>query len=151
MFRIRDFGLHVAMVVAAMMTVQTGAFAAASDPVEATNPSPGFDALAPAAADFTLGKELVVHDWVLCVSASTAEQIAKARGEGVAAARTAYADLKAAKSCGQFPELHVILHEPVYQSDAKVDYDARIFAASVNIGGGWPDGFVVYGALPGNR
>jgi hypothetical protein len=146
MIGIRVLGLW-AVLLAATIAVPAGAIAATSDRVEATGVPPAFDTLPAASADFQLGTELVVHDWVLCVSQSSAEQIAKARDEGVAAARAAYADLKAAKSCGQFRELHVILHQPVYESDR----DARAFAASVNIGGGWPDGFVVYGALPDNQ
>ncbi len=136
------------MMVAALAT-PTGAFAAASDVIDEPTPSPAF--AAPVTVnDFQLDTEMVVHGWVLCISENSAEKIVKARDGGIDEAIAAYADLKALKSCGQFPELHVILHEPVYQSDPNVDVDARVFAASVNIGGGWPNGFVVYGALPDN-
>jgi hypothetical protein len=142
---IRIFGLGAAVLTAAILT-QAAAIAATSDPIEMpTKPAPALDA-APA-ADFQLGTELTVHDWVLCVSESTAEQIAKARDESIDAALATYANLQAAKSCGRFPELHVILKQAVYESDR----DARAFAASVNIGGGWPDAFVVYGALPAKQ
>jgi len=135
---------------AVALTTATSAFAAASDAIEATPPSPAFTAPV-TVNDFQLDTKMVVHGWVLCVSEATAETIVKARDRGIDEVLAAYADLRAAKSCGQFPELQVILHEPVYQSGAKVDFDARVYAASVNIGGGWPDGFVIYGALPDTR
>jgi hypothetical protein len=105
---------------------------------------------APAAvpADFDLDTEIVVHDWVLCVSRDSATAIGQARAESVAAALAAYADLKAAKTCGQFDELRVILREPLYESGPQADRDIRVYSASVHIGDGWPNAFVVYGGLP---
>jgi len=124
------------------------AAAATSNMHDQGNPPSAISMPAAVPADFRLGTEMVVHDWVLCVSASSAEAIAKARAEGVDQAVAVYDGLKAAKSCGQFPELHVILRKPVYRSDPSLNTDARVFAASVNIGGSWPSGFVVFGGLP---
>ena len=124
-----------------------GSFAAA--PV-ALDPAPA--AKAPAKTivplEYVFGKEAVVRNWVLCISQPFAESIVKAWSGGVDEAEKVYADLKAAKSCGQFPELRVILHESVYESGPEIDHVARVFAAQVNLGGGWPKGFVVFGGLP---
>jgi hypothetical protein len=132
---------------AALTFVAGGAWAAAPDTLDQQTETHAIGIPVPVTADFRLGTEMVVHDWVLCVSQDSAESIAKARSKGMAEALAAYADLKAAKTCGQFPELHVILRQAVYQSDPQIDHMAGVFAASVNIGGGWPDGFVVYGGL----
>ena len=64
-----------------------------------------------AAIDYSLETEMVVHDWVLCVSQPLAEQLARAREAGAESARSAYADLAGARSCGKFPELRVILQQ----------------------------------------
>ncbi len=66
---------------------------------------------------------MVVHNWVLCVSQPLAEQLVRAREAGVEPARLAYAGLASARSCGQFPELRVILRERVYVSAAELGYD----------------------------
>ena len=66
--------------------------------------------------DYSLETEMVVHNWVLCVSQPLAEQLAKAREAGPESARSAYADLAGARSCGKFPELRVILQQSLYQS-----------------------------------
>ena len=127
-----------------------GAMAAAieaNDPKEPGGSSP--EVVVP--TDFELDTELVVHDWVLCVSAASAEAIGRARARGVEEALATYADLKAQKSCGQFPELRVILREAIYRSGPDADRDIRVFGASVNIGSSWPSAFVVYGGLPDQR
>ena len=103
------------------------------------------------AFDYQLDKELVVHDWVLCVSEPFAESIAKARTGSLEEALAAYANLAASKSCGRFSELRVILHRAVYQSASDVGYDARVFSAAVNISGVWADAFLVYGGLADNQ
>jgi hypothetical protein len=87
----------------------------------------------------------VVKDWVLCVSQSLAESLVKAREQGVAEAEKAYDQLKAAKSCGQFAEMRVILQKPLYVSTE--GDDARVFGALVNIAGGWANAYVVCGAI----
>ena len=97
---------------------------------------------------YELGTEVVVHDWVLCVSQAYAETIARARARGADQARTVYSDLAAAKSCGQFPEMHVILHEPVYPDANGVGGGAQVFSAAVSLAGRWANAFVVEGGLP---
>ena len=77
-----------------------------------------------------------------------AEQLVHAREEGVDRARSTYAELNAAKSCGQFPELRVILQERLYFSSADSGHDARVFGALVDFSGNWASAFVVYGGLP---
>ncbi len=93
-----------------------------------------------------MGTEMVVRDWVLCVSQAFAELLAKARAAGVEAALVAYDDLKTAKSCGQFSQLTVVLHESLYASTA--DDNAQVFSAAVNIAGHWANAFLVEGGLP---
>ena len=56
-----------------------------------------------------LDTEMVVRNWVLCVSQTVAEQLVRVREQGTGAAQSAYAELREARSCGQFPEMHVIL------------------------------------------
>ena len=121
------------------------AYAAAEDPGLAPDPH-SKRVVVP--LEYAFGKEMVVRNWVLCVSQPVAESIVKAWSGGVERAEAVYADLKAQKSCGQFPELHVILHESVYQSGPEVDHAAGVFAAQINLNGAWPNGFVVYGGLP---
>lgn len=99
-----------------------------------------------APVDVRLGTPLVVRNWVLCVSEDVAETLAKARGAGVAQALAAYSDLKAAKSCGQFARLTVVLTKALYASTAADD--AQVFSASVNLSGHWASAFVVKGGLP---
>ncbi|CAN5242576.1 hypothetical protein BH10PSE9_BH10PSE9_13110 [soil metagenome] len=136
-----------AAVLALALAFPAGSFAAAPDKLD---PAPA--AKAPAKTivplEYVFGKEVVVRNWVLCISQPFAESIVNAWSGGVSQAEKVYADLKAAKSCGQFPELRVILHESVYESGPGVDHVARVFAAQVNLGGGWPTGFVVFGGLP---
>jgi hypothetical protein len=139
---------RVGVGVLAVVALCTATAMAAPEALAPAAPAPGL-VVSPAvgSADFNFGTEMVVHDWVLCVSQASAESIARARGEGMAEALAAYAGLKAAKTCGQFQELHVILRESLYPVDPVLADDARVFAASVNIGGGWPSGFLVYGGL----
>jgi hypothetical protein len=136
-----------ALVLGLALALPGASFAAAPDVLD---PVPA--AKAPARTivplEYVFGKEVVVRDWFLCISQPFAESIVKAWSGGVGQAEKVYADLKATKSCGQFPELRVILHESVYESGPEVDHVARVFAAQVNLGGGWPTGFVVFGGLP---
>jgi hypothetical protein len=99
---------------------------------------------------FDLETEMVVHDWVLCTSQAMAEQLVRAREESVEEARSAYENLKSARSCGQFSELRVILRERLYSTASGSDYDARAFGALVKFSDEWASAFVVYGSLPDN-
>jgi hypothetical protein len=103
---------------------------------------------APIASLFELETEMVVHNWVLCTSQDRAEQLVRAREESLERAQSAYADLKQSRSCGQFPELRVILRERLYVTTADSGHDARIFGALVNFADAWASAFVVYGSLP---
>jgi hypothetical protein len=138
--------LGAAAVVASAAVLPVAAFAAAPDNLDDAAPiakaSPGL--IAP--LDYQLGTEMVVRDWVLCVSQSFAETLAKARASGVEAALATYSDLKASKSCGQFPQLSVVLHQSLY---APINQDnAQVFSAAVNISGHWANAFLVEGGLP---
>ena len=109
--------------------------------------------MAPAASgsgsliDYSLDTEMVVHNWVLCISQPFAEQLARAREAGEESARTAYADLAGARSCGQYPELRLILQERLYAPAAGSLADARVFGALVNLSGDWASAFVVSDVL----
>jgi hypothetical protein len=107
---------------------------------------PGIDLSAPG-ADYQLDVEMIVRGWVLCASATSAEKIVSARQRGAAAARQAYAALAAAKSCGSFAQLKVILQKPVYASATDAGYDARIFGGLVDFSGSWAAGYLVSGGL----
>jgi hypothetical protein len=85
----------------------------------------------------------------LCISQTVAESLARARADGVEAALAAYDDLKAAKSCGRFSELRVVLHKSLYASVA--DDNAQVFSAAVNISGRWANAFLVEGGLPADH
>ena len=93
------------------------AFAAAPGDLDSEPATPQVEP-APPIVDYNLDTEMVVQNWVLCVSRTVAEQLVQAREEGVDRARSAYAELNAAKSCGQFAELRVILRERLYVSSA---------------------------------
>jgi hypothetical protein len=98
--------------------------------------------------DYTLDSEMVVRNWVLCVSQSVAEELVHARETSVAAALKAYDDLRNAKSCGQFAELRVILQTPLYGAPVAPGRDAQAFEALVNLTGSWASAYVVSGSLP---
>jgi hypothetical protein len=104
------------------------------------------EATAPVTApirEYDLDTEMVVRDWVLCVSEAVAEKLVHARETGLDAARSTYAELNAAKSCGRFSELRVILRERLYASRSGAD--ARAFGALVDFAGEWASAYVVYG------
>jgi hypothetical protein len=127
---------------AAILALGSVAFAAAPGDIDIDADIPSQTAL-----DYALETEMVVHDWVLCVSQPLAEQLARARAVSLADARSAYAELANARSCGQFPELRVILRERVYASAPDSGHDARVFGALVNLSGDWASAFVVFGGL----
>ena len=99
-------------------------------------------------ADYALDTEMVVRNWVLCISQPVAERLVQAREASVETARSIYAELNAAKSCGRFGELRVILRERLYVSAATSGHDARVFGALVDFAGEWASAYVVYGGLP---
>ena len=133
---------------AALSLSAPSAWSAAPDTLEPDATLPESSGIAPA-IHYTLETEMVVHNWVLCVSQPLAEQLVHAREAGVENALHAYAGLASSRSCGQFPELRVILRDPLYASAADAGYDARIFAALVNLSGDWASAYVVSGGLPG--
>jgi hypothetical protein len=98
--------------------------------------------------EYQLDTEMVVDNWVLCVSEQLAESIARAREDSVAAARKIYSDLASAKSCGRFAKLAVKLRQPLFRSAPGLDHDSRVFSALVNIGGAWQTAFVVKDDMP---
>ena len=113
-------------------------FAAAPDLLDPEPP-------AARATDYAMDTVLVVHNWILCVSETSAESLVKARESGAETAAQVYADLAAAKTCGRFAKLGVMLKQSLYRSGPGKDYEARVFGALVNIGVGWQSGFVVVG------
>ena len=116
----------------------------------------GTDAMPPAAAPAAarpllihqLDTEMVVHDWVLCISEDFAEQLARARAVSVERANAAYAGLRENRSCGQFAELLLILRKRLYSSPVESGHDARVFAAEIRLADDWASAYVVYGGLP---
>jgi hypothetical protein len=96
-------------------------------------------------AEYQFDTVLIVHNWVLCVTEASAERLARAHRDGAEFAAQAYADLAAAKTCGRFQKLGVMLKTPLYRSGPGSEHEARVFAALVNIGVGWQDAYVVAG------
>lgn len=133
--------------VLAFSAMASPAFAAAPDLLDAEPLAPAITAKSPI-ADYALDTEMVVRNWVLCVSAAVAEELVHARESGVERARSTYAELNAAKACGQFAELRVILRERLYVSSTGSGHDARVFGALVDFAGSWASAYVVYGGLP---
>ncbi len=138
----------LATLVASCIFASAG-WAAAPNDIPVTAPAPDVVS-APVALDYALETEMTVHNWVLCTSAPLAEQLARARTSGIEEARSAYANLAGARSCGQFPELHVILRERLYSAADNTGHDTRVFGALVNLSGDWASAFVVAGGLPEN-
>jgi hypothetical protein len=97
---------------------------------------------------YELETEMVVHNWVLCVSESGAQTLARAREESAENAWSAYENLKQERKCGRFAELRVILQKALYKSAAESGHDARVFGALVNLADNWASAFVVTGGLP---
>ncbi len=136
-----------AAVLTGLLLLPCAALAAAPENLDATTPAKVTPMLN-APLQYELGTEVVVHDWVLCVSQAYAETFARAWASGADQARAAYSDLAAAKSCGRFPEMHVILHEPVYPGANDAGDGAQVFSAAVSLAGRWANAFVVEGGLP---
>ena len=136
-----------AAAVVAACAVPALAFAAAPVGIEPELPAAEAAAAAPVVL-YELDTEMVVHDWVLCASQAFAEQLARAREESAEKAWAAYAELKDARSCGQFAELRVILQERLYASTAESGHGARVFAGLVSFSDSWASVYLVSGGLP---
>lgn len=142
----RLLSLCRAAAVAALCMSSPAVLAAAPDSLEPVEAAPAETSLG-APLDYTLDTEIVVRNWVLCISQPLAEELARAREAGPENAKVAYLGLANARSCGQFPELRVILRQRLYSSAADAGYDARVFGADVNLSGDWATAFVVSGSL----
>lgn len=135
---------YMALIVA-ISTASTPLWAAAPVGGEATGPG---DTSAPTPARlYELGTEMVVRNWVLCVSRNLAERLAHASEKGIEQAHLAYADLAGDRSCGRFERLLVILRERIYRSPIGTQADTRVYAAEVNLANSWASVFVVYDGL----
>jgi hypothetical protein len=129
---------------AALCLVAAPAFAAAPDALDAAPPAPKAGLATISGADpYRLDTEMTVHNWVLCISADRAERLVKARGESREKGIAVYGDLKSAKACGMFPEMRVILQQPVYEPAATSSDDGHVFDALVRVSGQWAKAFVV--------
>jgi hypothetical protein len=135
---IRQSALRVVAAAGIGAMLATAAPAAAPDNLDA-------EPAANPALDYTLDTVLVVHNWILCVTETSAERLARAHADGAESLAEVYADLAAAKSCGRFAKLGVMLKTPLYRSGPGKDYEARVFAALVNVGAGWQSAYVVAG------
>ena len=97
--------------------------------------------------DTVLDREVVVRNWVLCVSPSVAERLVQARATDSHTEERVYNELLQAKLCGRFAELTVILQENITGTESGSD----IYAALVQMGGNWAAGFVVSDQRMGQR
>jgi len=121
------------------------AVAAAPDIVDApasAAPKMGLASIS-GASPYRLDTEMTVHNWSLCISAEVATSLVKARSEGKAKGDAVYADLRARRACGIFPELQVILQQRVLEPAPDAVGQARIFGALVKFSGQWAKAFVV--------
>jgi hypothetical protein len=137
-----------AAAIAGVYVAAPGAWAAAPVGIETELPSADGAVAAPPASLYELDTEMVVHNWVMCISANVAEQLVRAREEGVEQALSAYKGFKQDRKCGRFAELRVILREPLYKSAGESGHDARVFGALVNLANNWASVFLVTGGLP---
>lgn len=102
----------------------------------------------PVPADYKLDTEMVVRNWILCISEGVAEDLVRAREASAATAVRIFDEFRTAKTCGQFAELRVILQKPLYAAATDSGENAGAFGALVNFQGGWANAFVVYGGIP---
>lgn len=142
--------LSVAAAIA--LTSLQPASAAAPDALEFDAPTAKIAAPAIGAPliEHKLDVEMTVRNWVLCTTQPLAETLVHAREEGTAAAVKAFADLEAARSCGLFAEMQVILQKPIYETMLHTGGQAKVYGALINISGAWASGYVVYGGVPEN-
>jgi hypothetical protein len=139
---------HGAAATAALI-VSSAAWAAAPDALEPqSTPVAAAPAPMPPLTVYELNTEMVVKNWVLCVSADRAEQLVWAREQGVEHAISAFRDLQQAKSCGRVSELRVILQERLYASPAGSEHGARAFGALIGVFDKWASAYLVVGGLP---
>jgi hypothetical protein len=146
----------IRLLCAAASVIMTGAFshawAAAPDALELDTPTATVAAPAIGAPliEHQLDVKMTVRNWVLCTTQPLAETLVHAREESPAAAEKAFADLAAARSCGLFPEMQVILQKPIYETMLHSGGQAKVYGALINISGAWASGYVVYGGVPEN-
>jgi hypothetical protein len=128
------------------------ASAAAPDALELDAPTAKVAAPAIGAplVEHQLDVEMTVKNWVLCTTQPLAETLVHAREESAAAAAKTFADLEAARSCGLFAEMQVILQKPIYEAMLHSGGQAKVYGALINISGAWASGYVVYGGVPEN-
>ena len=131
----------VAGAAALAVMLPSAALAAAPDVAgPAAHPAP--------AERFELNTEVVVRNWVLCVSQAYAEELVRASDTGVSEAAAAISRLAGDRSCGLFAEMRVILQAPVFESSPFAAHQAKAYAAQIDLGGRWIPAFVVYGSQP---
>lgn len=133
---IRMLGAWAAGVAAVSLSLPLAAVAAPSIPDDPITP------VMHTPSAFELDKVLVVRNWVLCVSQPSAETMARAQEESSEAAQRAYDELAHAKTCGRLAQLGVMLRKQLYPA-VNAPQKTRVFSASVNLGGGWMNAFVV--------
>ncbi len=139
--------LHRLAAVAVALSLSGAAWAAAPAALDDPATAPADTMMAPLGGQ-QMNVEMTVRNWVLCATKAYAERLVLARAQGVDEAKRAYDALRKSRSCGMFPELHVILKSSLYRSKPEADYRAQIYGALVNIAGGWASGYVVEGSLP---
>ena len=137
--------ISIAAAVGLSVGIAPGAFGAASDAID--EPAKQTINLSAPLTDYQLDTEMIVQNWVVCASRPSAEEIVQARAKSAADAQKTYAQLKAAKSCGLFRELRVILRQPVYASAPDAGYDARVFGGLVKFSDAWAAGYLVYSGV----
>jgi hypothetical protein len=146
----------IRLLCAAASVIMTGvlshAWAAAPDTLEleTTNAKAASPAIGAPLIEHKLDVEMTVRNWVLCTTQPLAETLVHAREESPAAAAKAFADLSAARSCGRFAEMQVILQKPIYETMLHSGGQAKVYGALINISGAWASGYVVYGGVPEN-
>lgn len=122
-----------------------GFAAAPADLIEGPAPPPKAETIR---ADRPFDTEIVVRNWIVCISRGFAEDIVHARERGVDDARKTYAELKATKSCGRFSLLRVVLKEAFYAASLGAGEEAAAFSALVDLSSGWANAFVVSAEFP---
>ena len=122
------------------------AAAATSDALEIT--APEVNMVGTPLIEHQLDVEITVRNWILCASQPFAETLVHAREQSPDAAAKTFAELEAARSCGRFAEMQVILQKNLYDALLPAGKQAKIFGALIYISGAWASGYVVYGAIP---
>jgi hypothetical protein len=141
MMKIR--GMTYVAGLAAGCALTTFAWAAAPEALDNSHDSVKGATVIAGTDPYKLETEMTVRNWVLCVSQDGAESLVKAHQAGPEQAKATYASLAAGKACGAFPELRVILEQPVYQPAPSDHYQGRIFDALIKFSDQWAKGYVV--------